>query len=117
MAAVRVQADADDADPEGRVIEATGNHGELRKSTAKRSLIMPDGEVVTPDLPMMTANGKNLRRLPRGGRARRAGGRVSGDIDHVVHRQLGDNGFHQVCPESVAVAVLDVEELADGIAG
>jgi hypothetical protein len=112
-----VQADADHADSEGKVIEATGNHDEWKKCTANRSLIMPDGEVITPDAPVMTPNGKNVRRLPRGGRARRAGGRVSRDIDHVLDGQLGDNGFHQVRPESVAVAVLKIEELADGIAG
>ena len=56
MTAVRVEADADDADLEGERMERSANHGEWREFTAKTPLITPDREVMTANGSLMTAN-------------------------------------------------------------
>ena len=42
MTAVRVEADAYDADSEGKRMETSANHGEWREFTATTLLITPD---------------------------------------------------------------------------
>jgi len=58
MTAVRMEADADDADLAGKRMEASKNYREWKKCTCRRSLITADGGVITAHEPLIAANGK-----------------------------------------------------------